>query len=83
MNGRMVVAVEIDDVSVPMALISAGFLGADAGEDREAIGRAIGRLIEALVVTDASVHDPEPRCKFSRQNNFTAGEISHDTQRAA
>ena len=28
-NGQMIVPVEIDDVSVPMALLSAGFLAAD------------------------------------------------------
>jgi hypothetical protein len=39
-NGRMIVPVEIDDVSVPMALLSAGFLAADAVDDRKAIGRA-------------------------------------------
>lgn len=54
----MVVSVEIDDVTVPQALERRGFLDADAKDDRAAIGRAIGRVIEMLVVTDASGHDP-------------------------
>ena len=52
----MVVSVEIDDVAVPQALIVAGFLSPDAGEDRAAIGRAIAKVIERLVATDASAH---------------------------
>ena len=39
-NGRCVVAVEIDDVRVPEILITYGFLAADAGENRAEIGRA-------------------------------------------
>jgi hypothetical protein len=53
----MIVSVEIDDTAVPLALIAAGFLAADAGDDRQAIGHAIERLIEALVAADASAHD--------------------------
>ena len=56
-NGRCVVAVEIDDVRVPEILITYGFLAADAGENRAEIGRAIARLIEDLVAADASAHD--------------------------
>lgn len=56
-NGRMVCLVEIDDTAVPLALIAAGFLAADAGDDRRAIGRAIERLIQALVAADASAHE--------------------------
>jgi len=43
-NGRMIVPVEIDDVSVPIALLSAGFPAADAVDDRKAIGRAGARF---------------------------------------
>ena len=50
--------VEIDDTAVPEALMRHKLLAADAGEDREAIGRALARLIETLVATDASAHDP-------------------------
>jgi hypothetical protein len=57
-NGRMIVPVEIDDTAVPEALMRHKLLAADAGEDREAIGRALARLIETLVATDASAHDP-------------------------
>ena len=57
-NGRMIIPVEIDDTAVPELLIAAEFLSPDAGDDRAAIGHAIERLIEALVVADASAHDP-------------------------
>ena len=37
----MIVQVEISDTAVPLALISAGFLSRDAGENRAAIADAI------------------------------------------
>ena len=52
-NGRLLVTVEIDDVTVPVALVAAGFLAADACDDRQAIAHAIQRVIEALAVGDA------------------------------
>lgn len=58
LNGRMIVAVEIDDTAVPAALVSEGFLRPDACDDKRAIGRAIERVIAILVAGDASRHDP-------------------------
>ena len=56
-KGRLCVVIEIDDTAVPLALISAGFLSADAIDDRAAIGRALERMIQTLVAADASAHD--------------------------
>lgn len=43
--GRMVLAIEVDDVLVPAALAEAGFLDLANIEDREAVARAVERLI--------------------------------------
>jgi hypothetical protein len=47
--GRIVVPVEIDDVSTAESLILHGFLAREDQDDRAAIGRAIGALLAALV----------------------------------
>ena len=48
-NGRIMITIEIDDVTVPAALVTAGFLAADACDDRQAIAAAIERVIEVLM----------------------------------
>ena len=56
-NGRCVVAVEIDDVAVPQVLKKYKYLGAGDLDNRGDIGRAITRLLEDLVLNDASAPD--------------------------
>ena len=52
-RGQIVVPVAINDVEVCEALVAAGFLSANAKDDRQALARAIERLIEALAQSDA------------------------------
>ena len=46
--GRMVLAIEVDDVLVPAALAEAGLLDLANIEDREAVARAVERLIKMV-----------------------------------
>ena len=49
----MVITVEIDDVMVPAALVTAGFLNANDCDNKSAIAAAIEHLIETLIIADS------------------------------
>lgn len=51
-EGRDVWRVEGDNVAVPQKLIAAGWLDPRDEDDREAIGMALGRVVETLEVAD-------------------------------
>ena len=51
-NGRIMITIEIDDVAVPEALALHGFLPANLKDDRQAVARAVEKLIETLIVAE-------------------------------
>ena len=51
--GKICLQIEVDEVETVQALIAAGFLAADAAENRALIAAAIERLVALLVARDA------------------------------
>jgi hypothetical protein len=55
-QNRAVVAIEVDLFGVSDALIERGFLSEDAGEDRQLLAAAIGRMVDAWAKETVRVH---------------------------
>ena len=52
-RGEIVLPITISDVSIAEALVAAGFLDPTYKDDRQALARAIERVIETLALRDA------------------------------
>src|SRR5206468_1610528 len=63
-NGRILLKLELDEVSLVLALVDAGLLGVNEADNREAVSVAARRAFELFIAGDISPHGDRDRIKI-------------------